>query len=77
MNDINKSIEERRKYVTTFNFTMIKIWRVQMALLGVIYTGALSRSPVGISMAADGKFIDITLSQAFNTNRLFVDYGTG
>ena len=28
-------------------------------------------------MTADGKFIDITLSQAFNTYGLFVDYGTG
>lgn len=37
----------------------------------------LYRSTVGISMTADGKFIDITLSQAFNTYGLFVDYGTG
>ena len=71
------SVEERRKYVTAFNATMIKIWREQMALLGVIDTGALYRSTVGISMTADGKFIDITLSQAFNTYGLFVDYGTG
>ena len=71
------SVEERRKYVTAFNATMIKIWREQMALLGVIDTGALYRSTIGISMTADGKFIDITLSQAFNTYGLFVDYGTG
>ena len=48
-----------------------------MALLGVIDTGALYRSTIGISMTADGKFIDITLEQAFNTYGLFVDYGTG
>ena len=72
-----QSIEERRKYVTAFNSTMIKIWREQIALLGVIDTGALYRSTVGISMTADGKFIDITLEQAFNTYGLFVDYGTG
>ena len=30
-----------------------------------------------MSLTADGKFIDITLSQAFNTYGLFVDYGTG
>ena len=71
------SVEERRKYVTAFNATMFKIWREQMALLGVIDTGALYRSTIGISMTADGKFIDITLSQAFNTYGLFVDYGTG
>lgn len=73
----NDSVEERRKYVTAFNATMVKIWREQIALLGVIDTGALYRSTVGISMTADGKFIDITLSQAFNTYGLFVDYGTG
>ena len=71
------SVEERRKYVRAFNATMVKIWREQIALLGVIDTGALYRSTVGISMTADGKFIDITLEQAFNTYGLFVDYGTG
>ena len=74
---VKDSVEQRRKYVTTFNATMIKIWREQIALLGVIDTGALYRSTVGISMTADGKFIDITLEQAFNTYGLFVDYGTG
>ena len=72
-----QSIEARRKYVRAFNATMVKIWREQIALLGVIDTGALYRSTVGISMTADGKFIDITLEQAFNTYGLFVDYGTG
>lgn len=74
---VKDSVEERRKYVRAFNATMVKIWREQIALLGVIDTGALYRSTVGISMTADGKFIDITLEQAFNTYGLFVDYGTG
>ena len=73
----NQSIEARRKYVTAFNATMVKIWREQIALLGVIDTGALYRSTIGISMTADGKFVDITLAQAFNTYGIFVDYGTG
>ena len=72
-----QQLEERRKYVRSFNSTMVKIWREKIALLGVIDTGALYRSTVGVSMTADGKFIDITLSQAFNTYGLFVDYGTG
>lgn len=71
------SVEERRKYVKAFNSTMVKIWREQNALLGAVRTGALYRSTVGVSMTADGKFIDISLSQAFNTYGLFVDYGTG
>ena len=62
----NQQLEARRKYVTAFNATMIKIWREQIALLGVIDTGALYRSTVGISMTADGKFINISLEQAFN-----------
>lgn len=72
-----QSIEARRKYVRAFNATMVKIWREQIALLGVIDTGALYRSTLAVGMNADGKFIDITLSQAFNTYGLFVDYGTG
>ena len=63
--------------MTAFNATMVKIWREQIALLGAVDTGALYRSTVGISMTADGKFIEITLEQAFNTYGLFVDYGTG
>lgn len=77
MSQSNKSIEARRKYVTAFNTTMIKIWHEQIVLLGVINTEALYRSTVGIFMTADGKFNDITLEQAFNTYGLFVDYGIG
>ena len=78
MNGTDKAqLEARRKYVRAFNTTMVKIWREQISLLGVVDTGALYRSTVGVSLTADGKFIDITLSQAFNTYGLFVDYGTG
>lgn len=78
MNGTDKAqLEARRKYVRAFNATMVKIWREQISLLGVVDTGALYRSTVGVSLTADGKFIDITLSQAFNTYGLFVDYGTG
>lgn len=72
-----EQLEARRKYVRAFNATMVKIWREQISLFGVVDTGALYRSTVGVSLTADGKFIDITLSQAFNTYGLFVDYGTG
>lgn len=73
----NEQLEARRKYVTAFNATMVKIWREQIALLGAVDTGALYRSTVGISMTADGKFTQITLAQSFNTYGIFVDYGTG
>ena len=74
---VKDSVEQRRKYVTAFNTTMVKIWREQMALLGVIDTGALYRSTVGISMTADGKdFSDLGYTVSL-TYGLFVDYGTG
>ncbi len=74
---IDKAQQEREKYVRAFNSTMVKIWREQIALLGVVDTGALYRSTVAVSMTADGKFTSISLSQKFNLYGLFVDYGTG
>ena len=69
--------EERRRYVTAFNSTMIKIWRERIALLKVIDTGALYRSTLAVGMSIDGKVTNITLSQRFNTYGIFQDYGTG
>lgn len=71
------ALDERRSYVSAFNRTMIKIWREKIALLQVIDTGALYRSTVSVSTTMDGKVTTVTLSQAFNTYGLFVDYGTG
>ncbi len=77
MNGSDIQLEERRKYVMAFNRTMIKIWREQISLLGVVDTGALFRSTLAVGYTADGKFTQITLSQSFNTYGLFQDYGTG
>ena len=73
----DKALQERQKYVQAFNSTMIKIWREQIALLGVIDTGALYRSTLAVRMNADGKYTSITLEQSFNLYGLFVDYATG
>ena len=73
----NNPQQEREKYVRAFNATMIKIWREQISLLGVIDTGELYRSTIAVGMNADGKYTSVTLSQSFNTYGLFVDYGTG
>ena len=70
-------IDERRKYVTAFNSTMIKIWRERISLLKVVDTGALYRSLLAVGMRADGRFVEISLSQSFNTYGIFQDYGTG
>lgn len=76
-NDHAAQLEERRKYVSAFNATMVNIWKERITLLGVVRTGALYRSVVELSMRADGTFTSVTLSQRFNLYGLFVDYGTG
>jgi len=70
-------LQERQKFVTAFNDTMIKIWQEQITLLGVIDTGALLASPKAIAMRADGRFFEVSLSQAFLEYGLWQDYGTG
>ena len=82
MNGTNRITEqqaqkEREKFVTAFNDTMIKIWQEQITLLGVIDTGALLASPKAIAMRADGRFFEVSLSQAFLEYGLWQDYGTG
>ena len=73
----DKAFQERQKYVQAFNSTMIKIWREQIALLGVVDTGALYRSTVAVSMTADGKFTSVSLAQKFNLYGIYADYGVG
>ena len=72
-----QAIEERAKYVSAFNDTMIQIWKEQITLLGVIDTGRLLHSPVAVRMSADGKISEVHLSQAFLEYGLWQDYGTG
>ena len=50
----NHALAERKRYVTSFNRTIIKIWREQINLLGVIDAGALYRSTMAVRMSADG-----------------------
>ena len=72
-----QAIEERTKYVAAFNDTMVKIWKEQITLLGVIDTGQLLQSPIGVKTTADGKISEVHLSQAFLEYGLWQDYGTG
>lgn len=72
-----QAIEERQKYVTAFNDTMVKIWKEQITLLGVMDTKRFLHSPVAIGMSADGKFSQVQLSQAFLEYGIWQDYGTG
>ena len=72
-----QELEARAKYVRAFNDTMIKIWKEQITLLNVIDTQRLLHSPIAVGMAADGKFSEVRLSQAFLEYGLWQDYGTG
>jgi len=56
---------------------MIKIWKEQITLLNVIDTGRLLRSPIPLALSADGKYVELSLSQAFLEYGLWQDYGTG
>ena len=57
--------QEREKFVTAFNDTMLRIWQEQITLLGVIDTGALLASPKSLPVRADGRFFEVGLSQYF------------
>jgi len=69
--------ESRREYVEAWNNTMIKIWKERIKVLDVIDTGALLRSPRPLSVRADGRFIDFTLSHSFLEYGLWQDLGVG
>ena len=67
----------REKYILAFNQTMIEIWQERITLLGVIDTGSLLRSPLSLPVRADGRFFEVTFSQAFLEYGLWQDYGVG
>ena len=72
-----RAFSEREKFVTAFNETMLKIWKEQMTLLDVIYTGALLASPKALPLRADGRFLELGLSQSFLEYGLWQNFGTG
>ncbi len=71
------ALREREKFVTAFNKTMLKIWKEQMTLLDVIDTGALLASPKSLPLRADGRFMELGLSQSFLEYGLWQNFGTG
>ena len=72
-----QALQERQKFVAAFNDTMIKIWKERITLLDVIDTKTLLNSPVSLGYKADGKLVDVHLTQAFREYGLWQDYGTG
>lgn len=73
----DKSLAEREQYVRAWNETMIKIWQERITLLEVIDTSRLLNSPITIPIKADGRFMEVSLSQEFLEYGLWQDYGTG
>ena len=71
------ALREREKFVSAFNETMLKIWKEQMTLLDVIDTGALLASPKSLPLRADGRFMELGLSQSFLEYGLWQNFGTG
>ncbi len=71
------ALREREKFVSAFNETMLKIWKEQMTLLDVIDTGALLASPKALPLRADGRFLELGLSQSFLEYGLWQNFGTG
>ena len=69
--------EEREKYIKAWNETMLRIWQERITLLDVIDTGNLLASPVALPVRADGRFVEVTLSQEFLEYGLWQDYGVG
>ena len=69
--------EEREKYIKAWNEAMLRIWQERITLLEVIDTGRLLASPVAMPVRADGRFVEVTLSQEFLEYGLWQDYGVG
>ena len=69
--------EQREKFVNAFNKTMIDIWKERITLLDVRDTDRLLHSPVSLAVRADGRFVEVTLTQQFLEYGLWQDYGVG
>ena len=78
----DQSLETRRKYVNAWNDTMIRIWKERISTekpngLGVVNTGALLASPIGIRLKADDGYRTIEIKQGFLEYGLWQDMGVG
>ena len=77
LNGNDKQREEREKFVFAFSRTMITICCEQVTLLNVSDTVRLLRSLKALPVRADGRFIEIGLSQSFLEYGLWQNFGTG
>lgn len=77
MESVTDPTAARKKFVEAWNKTMIDIWQEKIYKYHIIDTGNLYASPKALSIKADGRFYDITLSQAFLEYGIWQDLGTG
>lgn len=77
MESVTDPTAARQKFVEAWNKTMIDIWQEKIYKYHIIDTGNLYASPKALSIKADGRFYDITLSQAFLEYGIWQDLGTG
>ena len=74
-------IDSRRKFVSEFNATMVKIWTERITLLKVFDTGGLYHSVGTLTLPHTPKMnsdvSDFTLTEEFSTHGLWQNYGVG
>lgn len=73
----NNAVEERKKWVEAWNKTMVDIWQERINKLKIIDSGSLWHSPMQLSVRADGRFYDISLSHSFLEYGIWQDLGVG
>lgn len=71
------ALQKRERYIRAFNSTMVRIWKEKLILLGVVDSGRLYNSVVGVSLDADSKFTAVTLKQEFQEYGIYAERGTG
>ena len=71
------SVEARRKFVSAFNDTMVRIWRERISLLEVVDSGLLYKSLLGTKTDIGKDATEFQLEQQFVTYGIFQNYGTG
>lgn len=71
------TVEQRRKYIQSFNANMLKIWRERIALLGVVRTGALYNSVISFKLLSNADSSDVEFEWGFLEYGIYQDNGTG
>lgn len=72
-----QKVDERRKYISAFNSTMITIWKERISLLGVFDKGTLYRSVLASKYVMNPDASQFELEQSFLTYGIFQNFGTG